>query len=210
MAETPGFSHVIFDLGQVLTLVDESVAVRVVSARSGRPEDVVNTALFSPERKRPLESGFQTWREYSEVIRSELGLEMDDDEFRGVFTSVLTPYEPMFDIVRSLAPRFKLGCCSNTSGAHWDEIRATVPVTDLFGPKVLSFEVGSMKPDHRIYRDLISACAVEPGQIVFIDDNQKNVESAIATGIRALQFTTIKQLESDLHDLGIILGIELE
>ncbi len=210
MAVTPGISHVIFDLGQVLTLVDESVAVRVVSARTGRSEETVNTAMFSPERKRPLESGFQTWREYSEMIRSELGLDMDDDEFRKVFTSVLTPYEPMFDIVRALAPRFKLGCCSNTSGAHWDEIRATVPVTDLFGPKVLSFEIGSMKPDQRIYRDLISACATEPGQIVFIDDNQKNVESAIATGIRALQFTSIERLETDLNDLGIELEINRE
>jgi 2-haloacid dehalogenase len=78
-----------------------------------------------------------------------------------------------------------------------------VPVTDLFGPRVLSFEVGSMKPDQRIYRDLIKACAVEPGQIVFIDDNQRNVESAIATGIKALLFTTVAELESDLHDLGI-------
>lgn len=203
MVVTPGITHVIFDLGQVLTMVDESVAVGVVAARTGRSEKYVNTAMFSPERKRPLESGFQTWREYSEMIRSELGLDMDDDEFRGVFTSVLTPYEPMFDVVRALAPRFNLGCCSNTNGAHWDEIRATVPVTDLFGPKVLSFEVGSMKPDQQIYRDLISACAAEPGQIVFIDDNQKNVESAIATGIRALRFTTIEQLESDLNDLGI-------
>ena len=205
MALPPGISHIIFDLGQVLTLVDESVAVRVVSARTGRDEDEVNTAMFSPERKMPLESGFQTWREYSEMIRSELVLDMDDNEYRGVFTSVLTPNEPMFDIVRALVPRFKLGCCSNTSGAHWDEIRASVPVTDLFGPKVLSFEVGSMKPDQRIYRDLINACAAEPGQIVFIDDNQKNMESAIATGIRALRFTTIKQLESDLHELGISL-----
>jgi putative hydrolase of the HAD superfamily len=203
MALPPGISHVIFDLGQVLTLVDESVAVRVVSARTGRAEDEVNTAMFSPERKLPLESGSQTWAEYSEMIRSELDLDMDDKEFRAVFTSVLTPYEPMFDIVRSLAPRFKLGCCSNTSGAHWDEIRASVPVTDLFGPKVLSFEVGSMKPDQRIYRDLINACAAKPHQIVFIDDNQKNIESALAAGIQALQFTTIQQLEYDLHQLGI-------
>jgi putative hydrolase of the HAD superfamily len=203
MALPPGISHVIFDLGQVLTLVDESVAVRVVSARTGRAEDEVNTAMFSPERKLPLESGSQTWAEYSEMIRSELDLDMDDNEFRAVFTSVLTPYEPMFDIVRSLAPRFKLGCCSNTSGAHWDEIRASVPVTDLFGPKVLSFEVGSMKPDQRIYRDLINACAAKPHQIVFIDDNQKNIESALVAGIQALQFTTIQQLEYDLHQLGI-------
>ena len=205
MASPPGIAHVIFDLGQVLTLVDESVAVRVVSARTGRAEDEVNTAMFSPERKLPLESGFQTWAEYSAMIRSELGLDMDDDEFRDVFTSVLTPYEPMFDIVRALAPRFKLGCCSNTSGAHWDEIRASVPVTDLFRSNVLSFEVGSMKPDQRIYRDLINACAAEPHQIVFIDDNQRNIEAAIAAGIQALQFTTIKQLESDLHELGITL-----
>ena len=78
-------------------------------------------------------------------------------------------------------------------------------MTDLFRSNVLSFEVGSMKPDQRIYRDLINACAAEPHQIVFIDDNQRNIEAAIAAGIQALQFTTIKQLESDLHELGITL-----
>jgi len=203
MPKVTGISHVIFDLGQVLTLVDESVAVRVVSERTALTEADVNTAMFSPERKLPLESGSQTWDEYSAMIRSELELDMDDAEFKTIFTSVLTPHEPMFDIVRALAPRFKLGCCSNTSGAHWDEIRVSVPVTDLFGPKVLSFEVGSMKPDLRIYRDLINACAVEPGQIVFIDDNQRNVESAKTIGIKALRFTTVADIESDLHDLGI-------
>ena len=203
MPPVPGISHVIFDLGQVLSLVDETVAVRVAAGRSGRTETEVNAALFSPERKRPLESGFQMWNEFSAMIRSELELDMDDEEFRDVFTSVLTPHEPMFDIVRALAPRFTLGCCSNTSGPHWEEIRATVPVTDLFGPKILSFEVGSMKPGQQIYRDLIGACGVPPEGIVFIDDSPMNVESAIEAGIRALRFTTVAELESDLHQLGI-------
>ncbi|MDP6822469.1 MAG: HAD family phosphatase [Dehalococcoidia bacterium] len=203
MPAVPGISHVIFDLGQVLSLVDETVAVRAVVARSGRTETEVNTALFSPDRKRPLESGFQTWNEFSAMICSELALDMDDAEFRDVFTSVLTPNEPMFDIVRSLSRRFTLGCCSNTSGPHWEEIRASVPVTELFGPRILSFEVGSMKPDQQIYRALINACGVEPGQIVFIDDSPRNVESATAAGIRALLFTGVPNLERDLHALGI-------
>ncbi|MCH7593994.1 MAG: HAD family phosphatase [Chloroflexi bacterium] len=199
----PGISHVIFDLGQVLSLVDESVAVRAIAARSGRPEAEVNKTLFSIERKIPLESGHQTWNEFSAMVRAELGLDIKDDEFRDLFTSVLTPNEPMFDLVRALAPHHALGCCSNTSGPHWDEIRSSVPVTGLFGPRVLSFEVGVMKPDPRIYRVLIDACGVEPGQIVFIDDSPQNVESAEASGIRAVLFTGVAKLESDLHGLGI-------
>lgn len=199
----PAISHVIFDLGQVLSLVDESVAVRAIAARSSKSETEVNEAIFSIERKTPLESGRQTWNEFSGMVRSELGLDIGGDEFRDLFTSVLTPNEPMFDLVRALAPHHTLGCCSNTSGPHWDEIRSSVPVTDLFGPRVLSFEVGSMKPDPRIYRVLIDACGVEPGQIVFIDDSLRNVESAAESGIRALRFTTVAKLESDLRSLGI-------
>ena len=199
----PSISHVIFDLGQVLSLVDESVAVRSFADRSGVPEAEVRRAVFSTERKIPLESGRQTWREFSGMVRSELGLEMNEDEFLTLFTSVLTPNEPMFDLVRALAPRHTLGCCSNTSGPHWDEIRSSVPVTDLFGPRVLSFEVGSMKPDPRIYRVLIDACGVEASDIVFIDDNARNVESAVGSGIRALLFTGVANLETDLRNLGI-------
>lgn len=203
MPESTGISHVIFDLGQVLSLVDETVAVRAMAARTDRSEADITTAMFSPERKRPIETGYQTWAEFTEMIRAELELDMDADEFTSAFISVLTPHEPMFDLVRALAPRFKLGCCSNTSGPHWDEIRRSVPVTDLFGPRILSFEVGSMKPDQRIYRDLIKACAVDAEQIVFIDDNQQNVDSAVATGIKALLFTSVPKLKSDLHALGI-------
>lgn len=203
MPGTARITHVIFDLGQVLTLVDETVAVRAIAPHTVVSEPEITTAMFAPERKKPLESGFQTWNEFTEMIQAELNLDMDDDEFLAAFNSSLTPHELMFDLVRALAPRFKLGCCSNTSGPHWDEIRRSVPVTDLFGPRILSFEVGSMKPDQQIYRDLINACAVDAEQIVFIDDNRHNVDSAVAMGIKALLFTSVSQLESDLHALGI-------
>lgn len=60
-----------------------------------------------------------------------------------------------------------------------------------------------MKPDARIYRDLVNACAVDAKQIVFIDDNRANVESAKESGINALLFTSVQELESDLRGLGI-------
>lgn len=207
MVQTGGVTHVIFDLGQVLCMVDEMVAVRAISSRTYRSDEEIKSSLFAPDRKRPLESGHQTWAEFSHMIRAELDLDMNPDEFRDAFNSVLTPHEPIFDLVRDLATSFSLGCCSNTSSPHWDEIRRSVPVITLFGPKILSFEVGSMKPDPRIYRDLVTACAVEPEQIVFVDDKQQNVDSAVASGIKALLFTSVSKLESNLHELGINRGL---
>lgn len=52
---------------------------------------------------------------------------------------------------------------------------------------VLSFEVGSMKPDPGIYLEALARLGAEPADAVFVDDQQGFVDGATAVGIRALR-----------------------
>lgn len=57
-----------------------------------------------------------------------------------------------------------------------------------FQPLVVSAEVGTAKPDRRIYAEALRRAGVaEPGRAVFIDDLPENVVGAEAAGLRALR-----------------------
>jgi HAD superfamily hydrolase (TIGR01509 family) len=70
---------------------------------------------------------------------------------------------------------------------------ATRPVVDALGLErevdavVLSFEVGSVKPDARIFLEALRRLQVAPGASVFVDDQARYLDGAAALGIRTLR-----------------------
>ena len=55
-------------------------------------------------------------------------------------------------------------------------------INELFDLYALSFEIGAMKPDARIYAAAAEMAGVPPEKIFFIDDREENVEGARAAG----------------------------
>ena len=82
------------------------------------------------------------------------------------------------------------------------------PVLRRFRDIVVSGRVGLVKPDPAIFaamRERIDAQlpGVEPGELVFIDDNPKNAAAATALGWHGLHHTNAAQTEAKLRELGL-------
>jgi len=60
-----------------------------------------------------------------------------------------------------------------------------------------------LKPDHAIYRVLMSRYDVNPAESVFIDDNKPNAEAAAELGFHAIHFLSAEQLRQELERLGL-------
>ena len=73
---------------------------------------------------------------------------------------------------------------------------------DLFEVAAVSAELGSLKPDPRIYHWLLEAGGIEASESVFFDDVQRNVDGAKAVGMEAFVFTTAAKAREDLRGLG--------
>jgi len=73
-----------------------------------------------------------------------------------------------------------------------------------FDGVLVSGQVGLIKPDRRIYELLCSTFAIEPGNALFIDDRQDNVDGARAAGMDAVRFSSPEQLRSDLRERGVL------
>ena len=63
--------------------------------------------------------------------------------------------------------------------------------------------LGVKKPDERIYRLALDITQRDPQECVFVDDRSLNLECAGLLGMTGLHFTTVRQLESDLAELGV-------
>ena len=66
----------------------------------------------------------------------------------------------------------------------------------------LSAEVSLVKPDAAIYEHSLRGVGVAASEALFVDDKEPNVQGARAVGIRAIRFQSLKQLSSDLKELG--------
>ena len=82
------------------------------------------------------------------------------------------------------------------------------PVLRRFRDIVVSGRVGLVKPDPAIFTAMreridVQMPGVQPGELVFIDDNRKNAEAATALGWHGVHHTSAAQTEAALRELGL-------
>lgn len=72
---------------------------------------------------------------------------------------------------------------------------------DTFDALVLSYEVGSKKPDPRIYQHALKAAECQPDECIFIDDREDFLAPARALGMSTILAHSSAQIEHDLLGL---------
>jgi putative hydrolase of the HAD superfamily len=90
------------------------------------------------------------------------------------------------------------------TNAHHDFIDPIVQaghLQEVFDAIIVSSRVGTVKPDPRIYRYALQQLGVEPGEAVFIDDIQRNVDGAVAVGMAGILYQNLPLLQQELSTL---------
>jgi len=77
---------------------------------------------------------------------------------------------------------------------------------DYFDHFVLSYEVGSLKPDRKIFEHAITTANCAPDSLFFIDDREENITAATRLGIHAHLFRSQSGLISALQSAGVEIG----
>ena len=100
---------------------------------------------------------------------------------------------------------YKIACLSN--GTHEWTLRV---ISDhglgrLFDEITLSGDLGLVKPSPEIYLQTIAKFNINPGEAVFVDDRQINVDAAKRLGMGGLLFTDTVTFIKEFEDLTTIL-----
>jgi glucose-1-phosphatase len=97
--------------------------------------------------------------------------------------------------------RIRTAVLSNTSAAVWEALVRKFSIDRLFDARVLSYEVGALKPEPAIYAEALARAQVRPEASRFLDDLAENVAAARQAGIRAVHVPKPEDTERELTQL---------
>jgi glucose-1-phosphatase len=197
----------LFDLGKVLIDFNFETGVQALHASCAISRDRFEEVLWDETWIRRYERGEISTDEFHEYLCRSASLTMPLPEFRRTWSSVFLPDLIVSEeLIASLKKRYPLILVSNTNEAHFDYIHSTYRIVDYFDRYVLSYQVGSLKPDKKIFEQAIAAAQFPAEALFFVDDREENIAAARQLGIRAHQFRSELELVSALQDAGVEIG----
>ena len=121
------------------------------------------------------------------------------------WTDYLTPIKGMEELIVELKNKgYKIYLLSNASfnqHNYWEKIPAHVH----FDGKIVSCDVGAIKPFKEIYEALYKKYNIKPEESFFIDDLIINIFGANQTGMEGYVFTgNVVDLRKELKERGIL------
>jgi putative hydrolase of the HAD superfamily len=92
---------------------------------------------------------------------------------------------------------------SNTNALHWETQVDAGQIASLFDRHYLSYELGLVKPDIEIFQRVLADLGEEADAVLFLDDNQVNVEAGRAAGIQAHRVRGVGEARAVLARYGL-------
>jgi HAD superfamily hydrolase (TIGR01509 family) len=130
--------------------------------------------------------------------------EVSQETFTMPFEDALEPVPGMDELFRLLKKNgYRLALLSDTAEMFARIIEAH-GYYKPFAKRFLSNETGYLKSDPRSFSVVLEECGVESNDVLFIDDNPKNIALATLLGIKGILFTDSESLKNILIEKGII------
>lgn len=197
-----------FDLGGVLI---ELTGVPAFSSWLGdrmAPDEIWRCWLASPA-VRDFEAGRIDPEAFADRLIVEFALPVDRQQFLEDFTAWPRGLYPgAADLVDRAGRRCVCATLSNTNALHWPrflkELGPPRIERELFEFHFASHLIGKLKPDHEVFEHAITALGCSPSEILFIDDQPLNVESARRAGIEAALAAGVVEAERVLTRFGVL------
>ena len=198
----PSIEVILFDLGGVLVeLGDSPVPLEWLPI-----DNQFNLSdWFASEIAKSFEKGLTNAQTFAETLRIDLNIEASPEEIIQHFTDwPIGPFTGSHEILKSVENKFRLAVLSNTNELHWPRITGEFGISIYFEHIFASHRLRMAKPELEIFEHVISEMNVEPKNILFLDDNQNNIEASKGLGIHGVHVSGIGQVHRTLLEMGAI------
>jgi putative hydrolase of the HAD superfamily len=207
-----GLRAVIFDYGMVLTGMPDTEAhdamVRITGLSVDRFENFYWADRHAYDEGKL--TGVAFWQKFARDAGLSLSAEEIDELNRQDARMWTTSNPAMLAWQRDLkAAGIRTAILSNMGDSVLDNIKREFRWIDDFDVLVWSYQLHIAKPDPAIYRHALEQLGTQAQETLFIDDKRVNVEAAQALGMKALEFTTVARLRTDLSAAGFHLQLPL-
>ena len=205
MSQEATIRAIVFDLGRVLIDVDPAETPRRWARALGGGEDQVVEALAGDTMYRRLERGQISVRQYHQHMMARLERSISYEDFLDGWNAMIGPVLPhVVSLLRTLSDSVRLVCLTNTNDAHAVKWRRTgKDILSFFERVFVSHEMGARKPENECFQQVLDYLALEPGEVLVVDDKASNVEAAQRMGMKGIVTSGPVDTITQLRELGL-------
>ena len=154
-----------------------------------------------------FEAGHCSPEEFADGLVTDWGLDLEPAAFLQSFgTWPEPPFAGALELVDAVQTRVPAGFLSNMNAFQWAANYEAIPLTQAFAYRFLSFELGLVKPDAAVFEAVADQLPVPRQRVLFLDDNEVNVEAAKGAGFAARHVRGIGPTRDALVDAGVLRG----
>lgn len=193
-----------FDLDGVLLEFHPERRLHYLAQLTGMAPDAIHDAIWGSAFEREAEAGaYQTGTEYLQAFNRRLGYELTRKQWIAGRRAAMSVRPEVLEFARRLADHVQLAILTNNGALLGEALPELAPeVCKVFGESChTSSSFSARKPNPQVYRRLVQRHAVQPGSVVFIDDDERNVEGAISAGLHGIHYQGLAALQRALGEL---------
>jgi len=192
---------IVFDFGNVICYFYNSLFLKNISVYTNKTVAELDDLIYRRSNL-PIqyETGLITSDQFFEKITTLCNLSINKVDFRKAFTTIYTPIPSTFKLIKKLKMRYKLGLLSNVSEWQFDYGIKRISIFKLFDAVSTSFQVGAMKPNRKIFYDILDKLKLTPEKCVYIDDTEEFVKVAQQIGFHVIKYQSHELLLKSLID----------
>lgn len=193
---------VLFDLGGVLIELGGMAEMSAFAGESS--EDELWRHWLECPWVRRFERGLCGADEFARGMVDSWSMSIEPETFIAAFASWPRGLLPgARELVHSVRDSTRVGCFSNTNTLHAERQWQDFGLAELFEERFFSHEMGLLKPDRVAFEYVVDALGCAADKILFLDDNQINVDGARAAGLHAERTQGVEEARTVLTNIGL-------
>lgn len=190
-----GIKFVYFDVNGTLVRFFHR-AFTSIARDSGKPADIVETLFW--RHSDAACRGKLSPKDFSALLGKEVGMENFD--WQKYYLDNAEAMPGMKELVDWTAKHYHVGLLSNSVAGLIDQLRDRGVIAGVNYTSVVdSSKVGVIKPEPRIFEIAQQLAAVNPNEILLVDDSRANLIAADKVGWHVLWFNDYQPAESIEH-----------
>lgn len=193
-------NNIVFDIGRVLLDFNHDRFFTNLEQHGAIYSD---KTLSTVEELKLLEfeHGYISDEEFISMVNKKLTKKLPSEIIAQCWHNIFDPVPEMLNLAKELKKTKNVFLLSNTNNLHWQHMIDKYDFDSLAHGRLASCEVGSMKPDPKIYKSAEERFNLIPAETVFIDDIERNAKGAVEVGWKAIHHRNFNQTFEILNQL---------
>lgn len=202
--------NVVFDLGNVLLKFEPEALVSNYIEDPNRAK-IVYKNIFKSNEWIELDRGTIREQDAKNIMISRMPEEAENiNDITNNWPSILAPIGDNVKLLKILDElNINLYVLSNFHERAYEMMVKKYEFFKIFKGGIVSCYVKQVKPEHEIYKLLLSKYGLLPEETLFIDDMKDNIEAANNLGINTILYETHQDLIKRLQDYGLLNGKDI-